>query len=149
MCQSQEKMEFCTISAPCLKGFLSACQIQDREGDKSLTERMHESIKNQYTGFINVLTEDNIRQEVPIHYREMAELDLLSAAATGKFTIAKDLVLKVQTLNVVRRILANRHVPHTYFQLLKNEGLSGYKFLIEVRIFGNSIYISKLCANCD
>jgi len=132
VCQSQPQMEFCTISASCLKGFLSACQIQDREADKSLTERMHESIKNQYIGFVNVLQEDNVRHEVPIHYREMAELDLSGAAASEKFTIAKDLVFKVQTLSVVRRILANRHVPHTYFLQLKNEGLTGYAFLIEV-----------------
>jgi hypothetical protein len=130
-CQSR-KMEYCNISAPYLKGFLSACQIQVVEGEKSLTEKMHESIKNHYVGFLNILQEDNIRREVPIHYRGMAELDLLSAAATGKFTIAKDLVFKVQTLNVVRRTLADHHIPQTYFKLLIDEGGSGFQYLISV-----------------
>lgn len=128
-CQSR-KMEYCTISAPYLKGFLSACQIQGVNDEKSLTEKMHESIKNHYVGFLSVLQEDNIRREVPIHYREMAELDLLSAAASGKFTIAKDLVFKVQTLNVVRRALADYHIPGTYFKLLADEEGSGFQFLI-------------------
>lgn len=130
-CHSR-KMEYCTISAPSLKGFLSACQIQDIEGEKSLTEKMHESIKNHYVGFLNVLQDDNLRREVPLHYRGMAELDLLSAAASGKFTIAKDLVFKVQTLNVVRRTLADRHIPQGYFKLLTDEGTNGFQFLISV-----------------
>ena len=130
-CQSR-KMEYCNISAPYLKGFLSACQIQNAEGEKSLTERMHESIKNHYVGFLNVLQEDNIRREVPIHYRAMAELDLLSAAASGKFTIAKDLVFKVQTLNMVRKTLADRHAPQVYFKLLADEGVGGFQFLVQV-----------------
>lgn len=126
------KMEYCTISAACLKGFLSACQIQDIEREKSLTERMHESIKNHYVGFVNILQEDNIQQEVPLHYRGMAELDLLSAAASGKFTIAKDLVFKVQTLNVVRRTLADRHIPQSYYKLVTDEGVNGFQFLVTV-----------------
>lgn len=140
-CQSS-KLEYCTISASTLKGFLSACQIQDVEGDKSLTERMHESIKNHYVGFVSVLQEDNILREVPLHYRAMAELDLLSAAASGKFTIAKDLVFKVQTLNVIRRTLAGRHVPQTYFKLIADEGTSGFQYLISVQKL--SIPFSKL-----
>lgn len=130
-CQSRT-MEFCTISAPYLKGFLSACQIQGVKDEKSLTEKMHESIKNHYVGFLSILQEDNVRREVPIHYRAMAELDLLSAAASGKFTIAKDLVFKVQTLNAVRRTLADQHIPSTYFKLLADEEGSGFQFLISV-----------------
>lgn len=125
------KMEYCVISAQTLKGFLSACQIQDIETKKSLIERMHESIKNGYTDFLNILQEDNIQHEVPIHYREMAELDLLSAVAGGKLTLAKDLIFKVQTLNVVRKIQANRHIPQAYFTQLKVEaGPSGVQFFI-------------------
>ena len=130
-CQSS-KMEYCTISAASLKGFLSACQIQDVEGDKSLTERMHESIKNHYVGFVKILQEDNVHREVPLHYRAMAELDLLSAAASGKFTIAKDLVFKVQTLNVIRRTLAGRHIPQSYFRLIADEGTNGFQYFISV-----------------
>ena len=127
------KMEYCVISAQTLKGFLSACQIQDIETKKSLIERMHESIKNGYTDFLNILQEDNIQHEVPIHYREMAELDLLSAVTGGKLTLAKDLIFKVQTLNVVRKIQANRHIPQAYFTQLKVEaGPSGVQFFISV-----------------
>ena len=122
-CESvRMKMEYCTISAETLKGFLSACQIQDVEKKKSLIERMHESIRNGYIDFLNILQEDNIQQEVPIHYREMAELDLLSGAASGKLTMAQDLIFQVQTLNVVRKTLANRHIPLTYFTQLQIEG---------------------------
>jgi len=32
--------------------------------DKSLTERMHESIKNDYIGFVQILQEDNVRRQV-------------------------------------------------------------------------------------
>lgn len=127
-------MEYCTISAQTLKGFLSACQIQDVETKKSLIERMHESIKNGYIDFLNILQEDNIQQEVPIHYREMAELDLCSAVAGGKITLAKDLIFKVKTLNVVRKTLANRHIPQAYFIQLKVEaGASGVQFFIKVK----------------
>lgn len=132
-CQSY-KMEYCTISAISLKGFLSACQIQDTKTDKSLTEQMHESVKNHYIGFLDVLQEDNVRQEVPIHYREMAQCDLLSAAASGRFTIAKDLIFKVHTLNMVRRALADRHVPLSYFDQLSEEGTNGLQFFISVTI---------------
>lgn len=126
------KMEYCTISAACLKGFLSACQIQDTEEEKTLIERIHESVKNHYVGFLNALQEDNLRREVPIHYRSMAELDLLSASASGKFTIAKDLIFKVQTLNVIRKMLADRHLPQLYFRQLNDEGINGYQYLVFV-----------------
>lgn len=130
-CQ-QSPMQYCSISAPTLKGFLSACQIQEVEADKSLTERLNESVKNRYVGFLQVLQEDNVRQEVPIHYREMAELDLMSAAITGKVPVTKELVFQVQSLNVIRRTLANRHVPLTYFKQLGEEGSKGLQFLLSV-----------------
>lgn len=125
-------MEYCSISSPTLKGFLSACQIQEMEADKSLTERLNEAVKNNYNGFLSVLQEDNLRREIPIHYREMAELDLMSAATNGKFTVAKDLVFQVQMLNVIRRTLANRYVPQTYFKSLGEEGSKGLQFLLSV-----------------
>ena len=125
-------MEYCTISAPTLKGFLSACQIQEAESDKSLTERLNEAVKSQYKGFLDVLQEDNIRRDVPIHYREMAELDLMSVVAGGKFAVDKNLIFQVQTLNVIRRSLANRYVPQTYFKRLADEGPQGLEFFLSV-----------------
>lgn len=129
---SKPQMEFCTISEPTLKGFLSACQVENAKGEKSLTERMHEAIKKEYTGFLNVLREDNVHREVPIHYREMAELDLLCAVATAKAAIPKDLIFKVKTLNVIRRALNDRHIPRSYFLELTDEGLVGLSYLIGV-----------------
>ncbi len=136
-------MEYCNISSTTLKGFLSACQIQEMEGDKSLTERLYESVKNNYKGFLEVLKEDNILREVPIHYREMAELDLMSVTDGGKLIVPKDLIFQVQTLNVVRRTLDNRHVPHTYFKQLEVEGAKGLHYLISV----NNYYIEKRWLN--
>ena len=51
-------MEYCVISAQTPNEFLLARQIQGIEMKKSLIERMHESIKNGYTDFLNILQED-------------------------------------------------------------------------------------------
>lgn len=127
-------MEFCNIAEATLKGFLSACQVENVKGEKSLTERMHEATRKEYSGFLEVLREDNVHREVPIHYREMAELDLLCIATTAKAAIPRDLIFKVKTLNVIRRALDDRHIPRSYFLELSDEGANGLAYLIGVRI---------------
>ena len=124
------RMEYCTIPAEDLKGFLSACQIENTEVGKSLTERMYESIKNQYSGFVEILQEDNLKRQVPIHYREMAAMDLAAAISVNELVVGSDLIFKVQTLNVVRKCLEHRHIPLTYFDNLRSEGSVGAQFFI-------------------
>ena len=82
----------------------------------------------------------------------MAEMDLLAALASGHFTVAKDLGFQVglgstrmgspstccfsflcsqvQTLNVVRKTLEQRHVSLAFFDRLRAEGLAGARFFI-------------------
>lgn len=56
-------------------------------------------------GILSILQEDNLKREIPEMYRTVLELDIQGALSSGKFTVAKGLLLQVQMLNVIRNAL--------------------------------------------
>lgn len=61
-----------------------------------------------FQGILSILQEDNLAREIPPMYRTVLELDIQGALSSGKFTVARDLLLQVQMLNVIRNVLDNK-----------------------------------------
>lgn len=55
-----------------------------------------------------MLQQDNISKEIPIFQRIILELDIQGAISSGTFTVARQLLPKIQGLNTIRCILDNR-----------------------------------------
>lgn len=51
------------------------------------------------------MQQDNLRREIPFSERVIIELDIQGAHSSGTFTVARDLLPKIQALNTVRCIL--------------------------------------------
>lgn len=63
-------------------------------------------------GTVTILQRDNIQKEIPICYRTILELDIQGATSSGKFTVARDLLSKIQALNTIRCILDQKAAFH-------------------------------------
>lgn len=50
-----------------------------------------------------ILSEDNLKREIPVSLRENLELDIAAAISSGGFTATRDLVFQIQSLNTVYR----------------------------------------------
>ncbi|XP_017782006.1 PREDICTED: integrator complex subunit 8 [Nicrophorus vespilloides] len=104
---------FCSVDYDCLESYLFACNYSENSGNISLLQQMSNSIVNQYTGILNILIQDNKLREIPLVHRVTLELDIQGALSSGKFTVARDLLPKIQALNAVRCILS-RNATHQY-----------------------------------
>ncbi|XP_046385637.1 integrator complex subunit 8 [Ischnura elegans] len=114
---SVASMLFCTVEESVLRGYISACQLESSSAGLAVTssksaqsgggllDQFFHSTKNMYMGMVPILQQDNLRREIPMVHRDVLELDIVGAASSGKFTVARDLPLQIQTLNVVRRAL--------------------------------------------
>lgn len=90
-----------------LEGYILACLGGTR---KDLLHQLRSSISNQYTGIIGILLQDNVVRQIPISDRVILELDIQGALSTGIFTVARDLLPKIQALNTIRCILDNKPI---------------------------------------
>lgn len=95
--------------------------------EPSLLQKLQVSIANQYTGIIAVLQADNITREIPMIYRQVAELDIQGSASSGAFTVARDLLNRVSALNAVRYALEGG-LPSTHPDFLNKFKSVGVKF---------------------
>lgn len=57
-----------------------------------------------------MLQQDNVFREIPLSDRVILELDIQGAISSGTFTVARDLLPKIQALNTVRCILDGKPV---------------------------------------
>jgi len=83
-------------------------------------------------GVVSILQTDNLHREIPQVYRDTLELDIQGAMSSGKFTVARDLLLQVQTLNVVRRVVTGTLTCGDYIHRLHQGGSKAADFLFSV-----------------
>lgn len=93
---------FCHIRSMELEGLLQACGISAQQ--KTLLERFHQSLLNNYTDIVSILRLDNRAREIPLVSRRNVELDIEGAISTGLLKETRQLLLQVAALNVVRTV---------------------------------------------
>lgn len=59
-------------------------------------------------------------------------MDIQVAMCSGTFTVAKDLLLKIQILNTLRRISTQEILTIDFVQCLQNGGDKGFDFFLSV-----------------
>lgn len=65
------------------------------------------------------MQQDNVYREIPLSDRMILELDIQGAISSGTFTVARDLLAKIQALNTVRCILDGKPV-YQYNNIINN-----------------------------
>ncbi|XP_071442888.1 integrator complex subunit 8 [Hetaerina americana] len=112
-------MSFCTVAEDVLRGYISACKLDSAstglavtsplsaQPGGSLLDQFFHSSKNMYMGIVPILQQDNFKKEIPMVHRDLLELDIVGAASSGNFTVARGLPLQIQTLNVIRRAIGD------------------------------------------
>ncbi|KAM8712151.1 hypothetical protein ACLKA7_012644 [Drosophila subpalustris] len=93
---------FCHIRSTELEGLLQACGISAQQ--KTLLERFHQSLLNNYSDIVSILRLDNRAREIPLVSRRNVELDIEGAISTGLLKETRQLLLQVAALNVVRTV---------------------------------------------
>jgi integrator complex subunit 8 len=73
-----------------------------------------------------------LHREIPQVYRDTLELDIQGAMSSRKFTVARDLLLQVQTLNIVRRAVTGTLTCGDYIYKLRQGGSKAVDLLISV-----------------
>lgn len=68
------KMEYASVTEAEIFGFMKALNISQEMN--SLLHQLHETIANNYEGLISVLEADNLKREIPLVHRLVAELDI-------------------------------------------------------------------------
>lgn len=122
---------YCTISIEDLKGYSEACDITSPTvSAHNLTYQLHRAVRDQYTGIVSILQTDNLHKEIPQVYRDTLELDIQGAMSSRKFTVARDLLLQVQTLNAVRRAVTGTLTCGDYIYKLRQGGSKAVDLLI-------------------
>lgn len=120
-----EKLIYCKVQKEFLNGCCLACEVPLEEITPSLTQRLQSSIKDQYTNILQILQADNIFREIPQVYRDNLELDVQGGLVNRKFVVARDLLLQIQSLNLVRKILDNSIILGDYITEIKAAGTKG------------------------
>lgn len=62
-----------------------------------------------FKGLLNIFLQDITSKEIPWVHRVNIEINIRSALSCGKFTVARDLLPKVQVLNVIRFAVETYH----------------------------------------
>ncbi|EFN66767.1 Integrator complex subunit 8 [Camponotus floridanus] len=120
-----EKIVYCKVQKEFLDGCCLACEVSLEDITPSLTQRLQSSIKDQYT----ILQADNVFREIPQVYRDNLELDVQGGLVNRKFVVARDLLLQIQSLNLVRKILDNSIILGDYITEIKAAGTKGLDIL--------------------
>lgn len=71
-------------------------------------------------------------------HREHLELDIQGAIQSGKFTVARDLLIHVQCLNIARRLAGSLLICQDYSHRIRVAGPKGADILLNVKF--NSIF---------
>lgn len=124
-----EKIVYCKVQKEFLDGCCLACEVPLEDITPSLTQRLQFSIKDQYTNILQILQADNVFREIPQVYRDNLELDVQGGLVNRKFVVARDLLLQIQSLNLVRKILDNSIILGDYITEIKAAGTKGLDVL--------------------
>ncbi|XP_057327093.1 integrator complex subunit 8 [Microplitis mediator] len=119
LAQLNTEMSYCRVQKDGLDGYCLATNVAVVGVGLSLTQQLHNSIKNKYTDILDILKADNIAREIPMIYRDNLELDIEAGVANNKINVPKDLLLNIQCLNLVRKILDNNVVQGNYVTEIK------------------------------
>lgn len=97
------------------------------------------NIYSQYThmqnlqNILQILQADNVFREIPQVYRDNLELDVQGGLVNRKFVVARDLLLQIQSLNLVKKILDNSIILGDYITEIKAAGTKGLDILFWVK----------------
>ncbi|GLH06860.1 Integrator complex subunit 8 [Gryllus bimaculatus] len=125
---SNTQFSYCSINEETFNGYCQALELTTSKRD--LLSQLQHSIHNQYTGIVTILQQDNIHLQIPQMYRDILEFDIQGAVTSGKFTVARDLLFQVQTLNLVCRALKGLPNYTTYWQKLHQSKVKGVDILV-------------------
>lgn len=68
-------------------------------------------------------------------HREHLELDIQGAVQSGKFTVARDLLIHVQCLNIARRLAGGLLICQDYSHRIRVCGSKGADIMLSVSLF--------------
>ncbi|XP_076239137.1 integrator complex subunit 8 [Calliopsis andreniformis] len=124
-----ESRLYCKVQKEYLDGCCLACEVPIDGITSSLTQQLQTSIKDQYTNMIQILQADNISREIPLVYRDNLELDIQGGSVNRKIVVARDLLLQIQCLNLVRKILDGSTILGDYVTEIQAAGAKGLDLL--------------------
>lgn len=81
---------------------------------------------------LQVLQADNVFREVPQIYRDNMELDVQGGSVHRKLVVARDLLLQIQCLNLIRKVLDDSIILGDHVTEIKAAGTKGLDLLFWV-----------------
>lgn len=72
-----------------------------------------------FKGILAILSEDNLKREIPPTLRESLELDIAAAVSSGGFTATRDLIFQIQSINTVYKRAADLPCVYDYAEKLQ------------------------------
>lgn len=82
---------------------------------------------------LQILQTDNITREIPQVYRDNLELDVQGGSVNRKIVVARDLLLQIQCLNLVRKIVDGSIILGDYITEIQAAGNKGMDIFLSVR----------------
>lgn len=82
---------------------------------------------------LQILQTDNITREIPQVYRDNLELDVQGGSVNRKLVVARDLLLQIQCLNLVRKIVDGSIILGDYITEIQAAGSKGMDIFLSVR----------------
>ncbi|RZF38490.1 hypothetical protein LSTR_LSTR006085 [Laodelphax striatellus] len=111
---------YCLVDEQVLEGYVAASRPLHLEAPSlTLLQQFLVSCRDNYTKLLDFLEEDNRRREIPQLYRDCLELEIAAGLSSGTLTATRDLLIRIQTLNVVRRVLDSTPTNYDFLAKLK------------------------------
>ncbi|KAI4500613.1 hypothetical protein M0802_004205 [Mischocyttarus mexicanus] len=120
---------YCKIQKEFLDGCCLACEVPVDGVKSTLTQQLQSSIKDQYLNILQILQTDNMAREIPKVFRDNLELDIQGGSVNRKLVVARDLLLQIQCLNLVRNILNESVILGDYVSEIQVAGAKGLDML--------------------
>nr|XP_018903528.1 PREDICTED: integrator complex subunit 8 [Bemisia tabaci] len=119
------KLHYCSIPLSNLRGYCQALNIpfMEAETEASLIMRFYTALlHDDFNEIINILQEDNTLREIPLNIRLNLEQDWNAGVSCGSMTATRELLIQIQTLNVVRQVLEDspQYVTQDFISKIHN-----------------------------
>lgn len=82
---------------------------------------------------LEILQLDNVTKEIPLVYRDNLELDIQGGLLNRKIVVARDLLLQIQCLNLIRKVTENDVILGDYPSEIKAAEVKGLQTLFWVK----------------